>query len=326
MFKILESLNNNNLCGVSGNERELAETLGESIKEYLNYVSIDKHNNLIAVKEVDGNKKILISCAIDEKGFVIKDILRNGLIEAIPIGGFSMHGVILGYVTIHGKKNIDGICIPDEVQGRSNSIFIETGYKYEELKEMVKIGDPISLQFKENFNQNEEFIYGVRNNVVCASILSSIAEKISNKNLNNQVIFIGLSKIKLGCVKLDNIVKEYKPDLMIYIDIIKEYDEYSEKNDYRISEGIIINCGVGSNEEYFNDISKFIVDNFEKNIKYKVCGSANKKCDLTFNTINRKVPVLELDIASKFTNSISNKFSIKDIDYLIDVISSYVSM
>ena len=95
------------LCGVSGNEGEVADFIKSQISGF--EVTQDILGNIIAVKR-GGNKKVMLCAHMDEVGFVVSGITPDGFIKFRTVGGFDER-LLPGLSVLVGDKKYG---IPDD--------------------------------------------------------------------------------------------------------------------------------------------------------------------------------------------------------------------
>ena len=120
--KILEA------SGISGYEGEIAKIMKEELKKSCDEVKIDNFGNVIARKG-KGKTKIMIAAHMDEIGFMVKHITKEGYIHFIKIGGIDdrilpAQKVIIkakkgkwATVTMEDNSGINGVTIKDGQRG-----------------------------------------------------------------------------------------------------------------------------------------------------------------------------------------------------------------
>ncbi len=91
--QLLRDLTNAN--GASGHEEEATKVMA-SYLEGLGDISYDKLGSLIVTKKgASDSPRVLIDSHIDEIGFMVKEITKDGFIKFLPLGGWWGH-VALG--------------------------------------------------------------------------------------------------------------------------------------------------------------------------------------------------------------------------------------
>ncbi|GBD07423.1 Putative aminopeptidase YsdC [bacterium HR21] len=144
--------------GVPGREDTFRELLIAELQGVAEELRTDAMGNLIAVRRGKGQRprKIMLAAHMDEIAFVVRSIHKDGFIYFHPLGGFDPRTLVAQRVKVYGKRVLDGVIgikathltTPEE---RSKVIpleelFIDVGLPAEEVKELVSIGDPITLE------------------------------------------------------------------------------------------------------------------------------------------------------------------------------------
>lgn len=155
--ELLEKLSNTS--SVSCCEENVAQIISEAFSQNTDSIEKDKLNNLIALKKGINNKKeikIMIAAHADEIGLMVKDIDDEGFIRFTKIGGVDQRTLLGAEVTVHSKEDIYGIIgtKPQHLQSDDekknapdmDDLILDIGYSKEKVKELVEIGDYISLK------------------------------------------------------------------------------------------------------------------------------------------------------------------------------------
>src|SRR5690625_551729 len=82
LFKTLTELQ-----GASGNEHLVRNFMEEELKQYADEVIYDNLGGVFGVKEGEG-PKVMVAGHMDEVGFMVNKITKNGLIHFQPLGGW----------------------------------------------------------------------------------------------------------------------------------------------------------------------------------------------------------------------------------------------
>lgn len=144
--------------GVPGREEQFREVVREELAPYADEMYTDPMGNLFAVRKGRGAnpRKIMIAAHMDEISFIVKSIHKDGFIYFHPLGGFDPRVLVAQRVKVYGKRVLDGIIgikpthftTPEERQKVTplEDLFIDLGLPVEEVKELVRIGDCITLE------------------------------------------------------------------------------------------------------------------------------------------------------------------------------------
>ena len=89
--------------GISGCEEAVAEIMKRELSKSCDEVKIDNFGNVIARKG-KGGKKIMIAAHMDEIGFAVKHVTKEGFIYFIKVGGIADMVIPAQRVVIKAKK------------------------------------------------------------------------------------------------------------------------------------------------------------------------------------------------------------------------------
>jgi len=105
VLKTLSELN-----GVSGYEEEVRAFIKERVASKVDEVKVDSIGNLYMLKRGKNcSKKVLWLAHMDEVGFMVRKIQKNGLIKFSNIGGIDPSVLVSKRVVILGKEKIPGV-------------------------------------------------------------------------------------------------------------------------------------------------------------------------------------------------------------------------
>lgn len=171
--------------GAPGFEQKVRALVLEELKGLVDEVEVDNMGNVYAIKRGRSDKRVMIGAHMDEIGFIVTHIDDKGFIRFHTLGGFDPKTLTAQRVIIHGKEDVIGVMASKPIhvmtQDERNKIaklsdyFIDTGLKPEEVKDLVKVGDPITRE--------REFI--------------EMGECVNSKSLDNRLaVFILIEMFK----------------------------------------------------------------------------------------------------------------------------------
>lgn len=171
--------------GAPGFEQKVRALVLEELKGLVDDVQVDNMGNVYAIKKGKEDKRVMIGAHMDEIGFMVTHIDDKGFIRFHTLGGFDPKTLTAQRVIIHGKKDIVGVMASKPIhvmtQDERNKVaklsdyFIDTGLKPDEVKDLVKIGDPVTRE--------REFI--------------EMGECVNSKSLDNRLaVFILIEMFK----------------------------------------------------------------------------------------------------------------------------------
>jgi len=147
--------------GVSGFEERVRKVVIAELEPVCDEVQVDRIGNVIGIRRASGRAegvvppKVMLAAHMDEIGFMVKHVDREGFVRFMPIGGFDPRTLIAQRVTIHGEHDVKGVIAPQPnwILGDGDrskvldikDLVIDAGMSREEISNVVTIGDVISL-------------------------------------------------------------------------------------------------------------------------------------------------------------------------------------
>ena len=173
-------------AGVPGREGEVRTLIKEALEGQVDELTVDRLGNVIARKKGPG-PKVAVAAHMDEIGFFVSHVdEENGFLRIEPVGGFDPRTLIAKRVTVHtesgplvGLIGIKPIHILTEEERKKeikiSDLFVDLGLPGERVKELVRIGDPVTLR--------QEFL--------------EVGELVSGKALDDRVgVYVGIEAMR----------------------------------------------------------------------------------------------------------------------------------
>lgn len=144
--------------GVSGYEQPVADVVRRAFAPHVDEIREDALGNVIMLKRGsgDGAPKVMLAAHMDEIGLVVTKVEEDGFIRFSSIGGVDQRILPAAEVVVHGKKTLLGVvgAKPPHVQlagerdkaVKMEDLFIDVGLDGKEAKELVSVGDMITLR------------------------------------------------------------------------------------------------------------------------------------------------------------------------------------
>jgi putative aminopeptidase FrvX len=147
--------------GVSGFEDLVQQIVEAELAPVCDSVYVDKIGNVIGFKKGVPTEqspeplKVMLAAHMDEIGFMVKHIDRDGFVRFMPVGGFDPRTLVGQRVIIHGRRDVKAVIAPqpnwilkDTDKHKVldiNELVIDAGMDRETITNQVSIGDAISL-------------------------------------------------------------------------------------------------------------------------------------------------------------------------------------
>jgi endoglucanase len=161
-----------NLKGVSGNEESVRRYILEKLSGARVDTTVDTMGNLLVKKGNSNPRSIMLSAHMDEVGFMIMTIEKNGLLKFKPVGGIDSR-ILIGKRVSVGNNGLPGVIgvKPIHLQKKNeqekpfeaDSLFIDAGFSnVDEAGKKVSVGDYAAFDaqctaFGEGFYRGKAF-------------------------------------------------------------------------------------------------------------------------------------------------------------------------
>jgi putative aminopeptidase FrvX len=151
----------------SGFERPVQELVRSWAKPYADEVRTDRHGNLIAVRNPEGQPRIMLAGHCDQIALMVQYIDDNGFLYVQPIGGWDMQVLLGQKLTVWSRtgpltavvsRRAPHLMTTEEKNKvpHFQDIWVDIGAKdRKEAEELVSCGDPVTfaLGYRELRNQ-----------------------------------------------------------------------------------------------------------------------------------------------------------------------------
>lgn len=219
--------------GVPGYETEVRNVLRRHF-EPLGEITQDRIGSLICRKTGDADEpKILLAAHMDEIGFMVKHITKEGFIKFTPLGGW-WDQVLLGQrVLIKTSKNdivgVIGAKPPHVLTQEERKKLVEKRDMYidigatsqEEVEEAgARVGDPVVPigEFTVLANPKTYLAKAFDNRVGCALVINAM-RSLAEKNHHNTVFGVATVQEEVGLRGATTSVEMVNPDVAIILEV-----------------------------------------------------------------------------------------------------------
>ncbi len=221
--------------GVSGYEDEVRKIMARELKGNVDKIEYDKLGSILGTqKGSTDNPRVLVGGHMDEIGFMVKEITKEGYIKFLPLGGWWGH-VALGQRmrVISSKGTFIGVVgskpphlLPAEERKKVLDIkdmFLDVGtmQKFDIKKKFgIKIGDPIvpDSQFRILGNKKMYMSKAFDNRMACAVVLE-VTKKLQRIKHPNCLLPAGTVQEEVGLRGAQTIAHIANPDVALIVDV-----------------------------------------------------------------------------------------------------------
>ena len=320
--------------GIPGREQPIIDIMTRELKKTTDSVMTDEMGNVIGLKKGTSGFKIMLAGHMDEIGFIVSHIDKNGFIRFAPRGGHIPRVLISQRVKICGKKDIIGVVDAAPVflakAAQRNSIpeltdmFIDTGLSQKALSKIVEIGDVIVLD-RQFIKQGDILISKAFDNRIACYIILEVMKKL--KSTRADIFAVGTSQEEVGIRGASGAAKNINPDIGIAVDITGAFDvpgvpEHQQVT--KLDEGIAIKINDSSSISN-HGIVKFMKKTAKKykiKTQYEILpfGGTDAAGMQKFG----KGPVCTLSVPTRYAHSPNEMIHKKDVQAGIDLLVKFI--
>ena len=159
-FDLLKRLSE--AAGVPSREHQVRSVVVEALRPIVDELRIDRLGNVVALKRGSGSaprRKLMIAAHMDEIGFLVSHVEKEGFLRLQPLGGFDPRSLFAQRVLVHttGGQVLHGVMMPaggkpphlmagEEAKGpKVADYFVDVGLPVERVNEIVEIGDMVTM-------------------------------------------------------------------------------------------------------------------------------------------------------------------------------------
>ena len=307
--------------GPAGQESKIVELIKKEIEGHVDEMYVDVMGNLIAHKKGPG-KKIMFSAHMDEIGFMITHIEKEGYLRFTNIGGHTPY-------TLKGLRVIfeNGVCgvidahrVDSPSELKFDNMFIDIAARDKaEAEKMVQIGDVAGF-YNPTIEQANRMIGNSMDDRVGCLILIEALKEI--KNSPNDLYFVFSTQEEVGLRGAKTAAYQISPDMGIALDVTPTGDTPDgAKLNVKLGNGAAIKVKDGSLIAH-PLVKQLMVDTCVKNnIPYQMEVLLAGGTDAGAIHLTRAgIPSGTISIPCRFVHSPSEMVDLADVDACVRLV------
>jgi putative aminopeptidase FrvX len=225
--------------GISGFERDVAKVIEKYMKPMAE-VSYDRLGSVICKKQgSSATPKIMLAAHMDEVGFLVKQITKEGFIKFLPIGGWWGHVVLGQRVVVRTRKGevvgVVGSKPPHELKDEDrkkvidvDEMHIDIGAtrSFDVVKKLgVRVGDPIIpwSPFQVMGNPKTYLAKAWDDRIGCA-IMIDVARRLTKQKHPNCLYAVGTVQEEVGLRGAQTSAAVVDPDVAFALEVSIAHD------------------------------------------------------------------------------------------------------
>lgn len=324
-------------AGIPGREQPIIDIMKKELTSSCDSVDIDRMGNVIGYKKgiASNATKIMLAGHMDEIGFIVSHIDKNGFIRFSPRGGHSARVLVSQRVRIYGKKKmiigvVEGSPVflaPPESRNKVpelKDLFIDTGLEENELRKHISVGDFIVLD-RDFHQQGDICIAKAFDNRVACFIILEVMKGLTN--VKADVYGVGTAQEEVGIRGALTAAKNIDPDFGIAIDVTGAFDTPGVADHQQVSQlgkGVAIKINDSASISN-HGVVEFLKDLAEQyNIPYQMEILPFGGTDAAAIQRNGRGPVCTLSIPTRYVHSPNEMIHSKDVKAAIDLLIKFI--
>ena len=234
--------------GIASNEGEVRKVLLDELKDYSDNIVCDGLGSIIFSKESsDKAPKIMICAHMDEVGFIVRSISKDGMIHLMTVGGvkpLAQHLQRVRITTEDGKK------IPAIINGTykdevTENLYADIGaYTEEEVYNLgIQVGDMVTYATEfEEFDLPNRFVGKAFDDRLGCFVMGEVLKNLEGKNLSSNIYFTATSSEEVGIRGAKTAAQLINPDVVFVIDVACHRNEFvrDHTNKKQIDKGVML--------------------------------------------------------------------------------------
>lgn len=269
----------------SGFEQPVQRIVRAELQEIADDIRTDVHGNVIAVKNPDGNPRIMLAAHCDEVGFMVKYIDDEGFIYFSSIGGVDAHVTTGQRVNIHAKSGVilgvigkKPIHVLEEEEKKKvvklSEQWIDIGASGKKaVEEIVRVGDPITFAVSLEMLQGNTIVARGLDDRIGTFVICEVFKALSNLDIPAAFFIASTVQEEIGLRGARTASFSIDPHVGIVIDTdsASDFPEMNKKKegDIGLGKGPVLSIGPNINfkvGQMLLDIAK------KKNIPHQISG------------------------------------------------------
>ncbi len=339
-FKYVENFLNRD--GISGFEADIANAYIESTKKTGAKITRDGFGSVIASVGTKG-PKIMLASHMDEVGFVVQRIEKQGVLRISPIGGHWPHTILAMQIKVinrAGKEFIGVIgstsvhVLQPEARGKvmkMTDVYVDLGFTNDKQVKAagIDVGDQIvRISEAKLLADGDKYMAKAIDNRVGVAIIAKVMDNLKGNSEKNQVFAVATAQEEVGLRGGKGSTQLIQPDVAIAIDTTVSHDTPGIiPGDTKLGHGVAITMKDGS--AIANPVLANLLFDLGKkhNIpvyKYVSQGGGNDSGVTQYS--KGGIPVVSISIPTRYLHTPFEVGSLKDFDATAKLITEFVKM
>jgi tetrahedral aminopeptidase len=324
----------------SGYERPIQEVVRAYVREFADRVTTDLHGNVIACKNPSAKLRVMFAGHCDQIGMLITHFNDNGFLHAQTIGGWDAQQLIGQRMTIWtasgpvpaviSRKPIHLLTDEERKQVvKLEDLWLDIGAKNkDEAKELVRIGDPVTLNLGYQEMRNGLANSPAMDNKCGLWVVIEALRRAAKRDLKCGVYAVSTVAEEIGLRGAQTSAFGIDPQVGIAVDVTHATDcptiDKRQQGDVALGSGPVIPRGPNMNPVV---VERLLSICKQKEIPHQLTASGKAQAnDSNAIQISRAgVATGLVAIPNRYMHSAVEMISLDDIDRAADLLAEFVA-
>lgn len=320
---------------IPGREQPLIDLMTRELRKTCDKVEVDGMGNVLGHRKGTrpGARKIMLAAHMDEIGFVVSHIDKNGFLRFSARGGHVPRVLISQRVRIMGRQTLIGVVegspafLKREDMQKAPEIkdlFIDTGLPEKEVKKAVEIGDVIVLD-RECIEQGDICMAKAFDDRVGCYVLLETMKRL--KSTLGDVYAVGTAQEEVGVRGAFTASRGIIPDIGIALDVTAAFDtpgvaEHEQVS--RLGEGVAIKIADSASISNHGIVKHMQALAKKHRIKHQLEILPFGGTDATAMQRHGKGAVCTLSVPTRYVHSPNEIVHKKDLEAAINLLVKFI--
>ena len=323
----------------SGYERPIQDLVRAYVGDFADRVTTDLHGNVIAAKNPGAKLRVMLAGHCDQIGMLVTHVNDNGFIYAQTIGGWDAQQLIGQRMTIWtakgplpaviSRKPIHLLTDEERKQVvKLEDLWLDIGAKTkDEAKELVRVGDPITLKLGFQEMRNSLANSPAMDNKCGLWVVIEALRRASQRDLKVGVFAVSTVAEEIGLRGAQTSAFGVDPQVGIAVDVTHATDcptiDKRQQGDISLGSGPVIVRGPNMNPVV---VERLLSLAQKAEIPHQLAASGKAQPnDSNALQINRAgVATGLVSIPNRYMHSAVEMISLDDIDRAADLLAEFV--
>lgn len=241
---------------IGGYERFVSRIVRKHLEDIVDDISYDNSGSMICLKKgKNDGPNIMLSAHMDEVGFMVRHIDKNGFIYLLPIGGWWGHvmpaqEMIVTTIDENEFVGIIGCRAPHGMPESEKSkviepmdLYLDLGVSSKEdvLSLGIDIGDMVTPNTQFKVMNNPNYLMGKAwDDRICVAVCTEVMYNLFKLEHDANIYFVASTQEEVGIRGARTATHTIKPDLAIALDVTTSQDTPLDSGNMALGNGVVL--------------------------------------------------------------------------------------